>query len=273
LGLFQNSYNRPGPGVNKNQPEKKPFFRFFEIFFRKFWDLIKLNLIFAVPLLIALVLTVLLNTVTNQSFILLLPLVFISPFIAGLAFVTRNFAREEHVFILSDFIVAMKNNWAAFLINGVVCYFAYLIFSVSIPYYAALTKLNNIFLVPFVICTCICILFIFAQYYVPIMMIMFDLKIRQVYKNAMIFSIVGLWRNLLLTVIFGVLFFILFILYQWMPLTFILAALLIFLILFAFCMFLINFTVYPLIYKTMVEPYEKEKLDSNHNADFHDNLK
>lgn len=273
MGLFQNNYNRPGPGISKDQPVKKPFFRFFDIFFRKFWDLMKLNLLFSIPLLIAVVLIFLLSNVTNLSFILLLPLILVSPFIAGLTFVTRNYAREEHAFILSDFIKAVKNNWIAFLINGIVCYCAYLIFSISIAYYAAQMSINNIFLIPMVLCICISILFIFAQYYVPIMIVMFDLKLSQIYKNAIIFSILGLWRNLLLTVIFGLFILVVSILAQLIPLALVITVFLVIFILFAFCMLLINFTVYPLICRTMIEPYKKKEEDLSHDADFHDNLK
>ena len=273
MGLFQINYNRPGPGVNKNAPKKKSFFLFFELFFRKFWDLIKLNLIFSIPMLIAFVLIVFLNSVTNLSFILLLPVLLIFPFMAGLTFVTRNYAREEHAFILSDFIGAVKSNWAAFLINGVVCYAAYVILSVSITYYSAQMKSNNIFFIPLAVCIGISILFVFAQYYVPTMIITFDLKLSQIYKNAIIFSIIGLWRNLLITVILSLISFGFFILTQWMPLTFILAGVLAIFILFSFCMFLINFTVYPLIDKTMIAPYREKDDNAKSEIDFHNHIK
>ena len=46
MGLFSRNFDKPGPGVPKDQPRKKGAARFFELFFRDFADLIKLNLIF-----------------------------------------------------------------------------------------------------------------------------------------------------------------------------------------------------------------------------------
>ena len=207
MGLFHNNYNRPGPGVRKDEPEKKPFIRFFELFFRKFGKLIQLNLIFCIPVLAAVVLMYFLGMVTTFTFIIFLPLILISPCIAGLTIVTRNFAREEHAFVLSDFTDAVKNNWAAFLINGVICYAAYFIFNIAISYYKMQLSSSNIYFIPLALCIGVSVLFIFSQFYIPIMIVTFDLNLSKIYKNALIFSIVGLWRNLLLIVLLAIILF------------------------------------------------------------------
>jgi hypothetical protein len=165
---------------------------------------------------------------------------------------------------------AVKNNWAAFLINGVVCYAAYFIFNIAISYYSEQLTSNNIFFVPLALCIGISILFIFAQFYIPVMMITFDLKMNKIYKNAFIFAIVGLWRNLLLVVLFAILAFIFYILINLMPLTFIIAIILGIIILFSFCSFLINFMVYPLIDKNMIQPYQTENEKLKDDIDFKD---
>ena len=56
--------------------------------------------------------------------------------------------------------------------------------------------------VPLIICFLLSFLFICAQFYIPTMIITFDLGLRQIYKNAFIFAILGLWRNLMLLAIF-----------------------------------------------------------------------
>ncbi|HEX2985934.1 MAG TPA: DUF624 domain-containing protein [Caproiciproducens sp.] len=268
MGLFQINYDRPGPGVNKDEPPKKPFFRFFEIFFRKFWKLVQLNLLFCVPVAIALLFVYLIGRTAAPTFLSMLPFLLVAPFVAGLTMVTRNFAREEHAFVLSDFLEAIQKNWAAFLINGALCLVVYLILSVALSYYSAQISKNFIFFVPFGLCIAIAVLFVFAQYYVPVMVITFDLKLNQVYKNAFIFSIVGLWRNLLLSLLLGVILLGMDILIRWMPLTFLIAAFLLIFNLFAFIMFLINFTVYPLIDKIMIQPYKEKKSDPDDTEDY-----
>lgn len=52
MGLFSyNKYYKPGKGVEKDEPEKRSFFKFFELFGRKFWRYIEVNLIQFVVLL------------------------------------------------------------------------------------------------------------------------------------------------------------------------------------------------------------------------------
>jgi len=51
MGLFSRNYDKPGPGVRKDEPRKKGAARFFELLARDFWDLIKINLIFSICVL------------------------------------------------------------------------------------------------------------------------------------------------------------------------------------------------------------------------------
>jgi len=51
MGLFSRNFEKPGPGVPKDQPRKKGAARFFELFFRDFSDLVKLNLLYSIVLI------------------------------------------------------------------------------------------------------------------------------------------------------------------------------------------------------------------------------
>lgn len=52
MALFSSKrYYKPGKGVEKDAPEKNAFFKFFELYGRKFWRFIEVNLIFLVVLL------------------------------------------------------------------------------------------------------------------------------------------------------------------------------------------------------------------------------
>lgn len=261
--MFGINYNRPGPGVRKDAPPQKPFFRFFSILGRKFFDFIKLNLLFSIPVTIGFVLMCLINSIPGMSgtYLVYLPVVFVSPFVAGLTIVTRNYAREEHAFIFSDFMDCVKHNWKAFLINGTICYVLSFVMSFSLHYYSSMSSQNAIYFFAMIICAAITILLVFAQYYVPVMIVTFDLKITQIYKNALMFSIIGLWRNLLLTVLLSVIIYGIYLM-QVTIITAVLGIIIIILLLFSFCMFLINFVVYPLIDKTMIQPYNKNKKEN-----------
>jgi len=51
MGLFSRNYDRPGPGIKKDEPRKKGIPRFFELLFRDLGDIIKLNILFFLTLL------------------------------------------------------------------------------------------------------------------------------------------------------------------------------------------------------------------------------
>ena len=253
MGLFRSNYDKPGPGVRKDAPPQKAVPRFFSILGRKFFDLIKLNLLFCIPAAVVFLLTLLVARITPYTYLVLLPVVFLFPFLAGLTFVTRNYAREEHAFIFSDFVDAVKENWKKFLADGVICYFLFILFSVSIPYYVSMSANNVAYFIAAALCSGFALIFLFSQYYVPVLIVTFDLSMKQILKNSLIFSILGIWRNLLVTVLVAAFALALY-LSQVMPLTLTLAAFFVIFLLFALISFIISFAVYPLIKKMMIDP-------------------
>lgn len=288
FGLFGffNNYSRPGPGVSKDEPQKPPYIRYFQLMGRKYSKLIQLNLLFLVPFLIVVFLMGVIFFLSPfhyqlyipiQSNVLRLdvwalyvvpiPLILLSPFVAGLTYVTRNFAREEHAFVFSDFKDAIKNNWKPFLLNGIFLYFAYMVLSFSMFYYYNQSVTNWIFILPFSLCLLLMVVLLFCQYYIPIMIVTFDLSLRKIYRNALIFSVAGLWRNFLLTAIFV---FMLFLFYQALASVLGLTILIFFLALFCFSFvsYTTSFIVYPLIEKLLIKPYyEQQEQAKSANAE------
>lgn len=270
LGLFGN-YDKPGPGVSKDEPPKAAPVRFFEILWRKFSKLIQLNLIFMLPMLAVLVLMVLIylspthfviqiSGITQMdgwaSFVVPLPLIFLAPFSAGLTIVTRNFAREEHAFVWSDFWEAVKDNWKYFLLNGFICYAVYVILGFSIIYYYNMAMAEWLYFIPLWMCVVVAVVFLFAQYYLPVMFVTFDLKFTHAYKNALIFTVAGFGRNILLTAILAGLLLLLLNL-PLLNITLLVYVLLLVFFIFSFISYLVNFTVYPVIDRYLIQPYQR----------------
>lgn len=275
FGLFGN-FDKPGPGVSKDEPKKSAPVRFFEVLWRKLSKLVQLNLIFMIPFLVvvALMVGIFIMPATHLFFQTALlgvvdlyilyampvPLILLSPFTAGLAYVTRNFAREEHAFVWSDFWDAVKGNWKASLLNGVIVYVAYVVLSFSIFFYSNQMSSNWLFAIPFGICCMLGIMMLFAQYYIPVMIVTFDLKLRHIYKNAFIFSILGLLRNLMITavlvaIIVGILF---------CPGNFLaIPLMLLILFIFSFISYLSSFATYSLIDKYLIQPFYKKEAEAN----------
>ncbi len=51
MGLFDRRYYKPGKGVDENAPEKNAFFRFFELYGRRFWRFLEVNILYVIILL------------------------------------------------------------------------------------------------------------------------------------------------------------------------------------------------------------------------------
>lgn len=280
--------------------------RFFRIWGRKFWQLVQLNLLLLLPVLGVLLLMITLEFFAPHYLLRLpdgevgvqwcrwfmfshpapgemdgvwvdvwalwgvpLPLVLLSPLAAGLAFVTRNFTREEHAFVWWDFWEAVKANWKPFLLNGVFCYLLYALLSVSVLFYGFSAVHQPLYHFPLWVCIMLATLFLFAQYYLPVLLITFDLSFRQAYKNALILAVTSLGRNLLLSIslLFLALFYSLPLLNGAILIGF---NILIFALLFLFIgwsvsMLLVHCTVYPVIDRHMIQPYKQKVLDGNQN--------
>lgn len=127
-----------------------------------------------------------------------LPLVALAPFAAGLARVAGLFVRGEHAFVWWDFWQGVKGDGKSFLLNGVVCYLVYGLLFLCVPCYVSLSWSWPLFHVPLWLCVMGGLLFLFAQFYLPVILVTFDMGFRQAYKNALIFAFAAWKRNFLL---------------------------------------------------------------------------
>lgn len=233
MGLF-NQYMKEGKGVQKDDRAPRPIL-FFQIYFRKFWNLIVLNIIYT---------------------LFCIPIVTIGPATAGMTKILRNYAREEHAFVWGDFIETFKKNFKQAFIYSVVDLFvtAFLVLDLlsvwNVPNRIILVLSTAAILLSFMIWS-------FMRYYIYPMMITFKLSLKQLLKNAFIFCWAGFLRNLFLTA-FLVLAAILTAYVVYITQNVIILILIVFTLWFSFSGFLKNFMVYPLIKKHMIDGYDPE---------------
>ncbi len=249
FGFFDSS--KPGPGVSKDEPKKKRFFLFWELFFRKFGKLMLANLLYV---------------------LVSLPVVTQGLAQAGLTFVTRNYAREKHVFLPSDFFDTIKKNWKQALITGLLELLIGGILLVDLIFFAwpATEDMSIPGLIFFGITIVMLILFSYMRYYLYIQIITFKFTLKQVWKNSLLFTIVGAKENLIITGALVLCYGLAFLALWAFPWAAIALLLLINLFVFpAFRSFLIQFTIFPTIQKTIIDPYYKdhpdEDLDKRHD--------
>ncbi len=127
MALFNRNFNKPGPGVAKDEPRKKGIRRFFEVLGRDFGGLVKLNLLFfacCVPSL-ALYIVGMLNLGGNASVVLLvLALVAAAPIGGAVTagyYCISKMLQDRPGFIWHDFQRKFKENWLLTLPVGIVC--------------------------------------------------------------------------------------------------------------------------------------------------------
>ncbi len=291
FGLFD--YNKPGPGVPKDAPPKSPFIVFFEILQRKFWNLIKINmmfLIFNLPAVLAGMFilfsffpnifpnamenpeTLLMDTI--MKFVLLtlmtcVPMITVGPAQAGLTYILRNYAREEHAFIWSDFKDAAKSNMKQSLIVSTINFVVTFLTLISIRAYWVLIGAGQIPGLPGTIGLAVMfmmfLIFACMSIYIYPLMVTFDTTLKQLYKNALIFAVIKFLPNLLILLLSSFIIFLSFGLIipfnpmiGFVPYIFLTISL---------TGFLTNFYVYPKLKKYMIAHIEEEEDEDEDEED------
>ncbi len=276
MGLFQ-SYQKEGKGVDKNRRRPVRPLYFFELFGRKFWKLMQMNLVYiglTIPVWILLAMFLFSDTMMNNfslsyvgDFLYMLALVFlvfspvIGPATAGMTYVLKSFATETPVFQFADFFEQFKKNFKQATLMTVINGLFLLSFSFTLIHGDSSLVVNSSFhlgalRLPFLI---LLVLLIFINYYAFSIMVMFQMKFMDIIKNSFIFALAKLPLNLLILFLVCAVSYVAF---HYMFVGMIVTMLL----LYALCGFIIVFSVYPTIEKFMLIPaYNREAEDQKEN--------
>lgn len=243
MGFFTPSFDKPGKGIDKDAPEKRSFFRFFDIFFRKFWKLISVNLLYLVTALPTLAIVFFLagmisgNIFASESIQSLMhnlaqasggdetqvynilyvsidlivrlgtSLIFLifwgmGPVTAGVTYIYRNYAKETHAWVWSDFVKAFKENFkqaiGVYLIDLVAFV---LLFTAFVVY----RQMSGFFGAMRYVILIIGLVYTLMHPYIYQLMITFEMKFKDLYRNAFLFAVGKLPSNFLSTVILALL--------------------------------------------------------------------
>lgn len=224
---FITKESKPGPGIPENAPEKRRFFQFFEVLGAKFFKLMQLNFIYLIcltPLLFGLYFSFTFNPEIEHisdlsrepmftfapdylSLIILGVSMFITgPATAGFVFVLRNMQRREHAWVFSDFFDQFKKNYLKATVVSILDTIIYILLYVAFSFY--LFFMPRIFpemgMISGIACgvvSVIAVIYTWAHFYLYTIMVTFDLKLKHIIKNSVIFAFGKLPLNLLITVI------------------------------------------------------------------------
>ena len=114
------------------------------------------------------------------------------PFTAGLSYVTRNWARDEHAFIWSDFKDAIKANWKIpLLLSTITGALPVLIYQGWITY-GRMASRNTILMIPQMLVVLIGVLWSLSITYMHPLTVTYDLKTTGVLRNGVLLGIARL---------------------------------------------------------------------------------
>lgn len=213
FGLFD--YTKPGKGVSKEDVDKHGIALYFDILGRRLGKLMLLNMLyvlFSIPAYViywfvsAYILTLTLgglgveieaavlqyiNLFMTVSLVLLLGT---GSATAAMNYVLRKYVNDTHSWVWSDFWDEFKNSFLkgtlAFVINTVV----FLLCVVAIYFYSNMTGIISVILAAVV--TVFLVLFLMMQMYVYQIMASVKLKLKDIYRNAMLLTVAKLPVNI-----------------------------------------------------------------------------
>lgn len=294
--------NKDGKGVEKNEDTRPTFINFFKNLFRKFPQLLRLNLLMVFQIVPAIIIVCLYflgpksPTMSNVMFAPLFGLeqasggsvasslldlssiqmgfpVF-SPAVnifriclvivmaitwgwqnIGATYVLRGLVKGDPVFVFSDFFYAIKKNLKQGLALGLIDFTISGILAIDFFYLWQQTGTFGFDFMFFAILGLI-LLWFAMRFYIYNLLITFDIKILKLMKNALIFSILGIKRNILaflgivILTVFHVFLIVLFI-----PMGISIPIILPFFYLLAATAFMACYAAYPIIDKYMIAPY------------------
>lgn len=168
------NYARPGKGVKKGEPQKKRFFAFFDLFTRKFFKLIQLNLLYV---------------------LFCIPVVTIGPATAALMKIVRYYNEGKPVFLISDFFDAFKTNFKQGFVMSIISAVCIVLSFFSIVFYFNQTVINLWYFIPLALISSITIIVILAHFYTYLLISSVNLKLFSIIKNSVMLAFLGLKSN------------------------------------------------------------------------------
>lgn len=240
MGIFGGGYDKPGKGVDKNEPKKKGFFLFFDILIRKFTKFLGLNCLYTMVSIIwilALYLfggliisgTDIVNTISTAilstsagaglnletvqgSVMITLQLAFAfgiftlwgsGPASAAYSYITRCMTRGEHTWIVSDGLDKFKENFKQGMLVLLIDAILLVLGTNAAYFYHTLYVGTGsvIWLTLSYVTILVLIIYTMMHPYLYQIMVTFECRIGTLYKNALLITIAKLPGNFFTTLL------------------------------------------------------------------------
>ena len=114
----------------------------------------------------------------------------------GATYLLRGLVRGDAVFLFGDYFYAIKRNWKQGFFLGLIDFAVLFLLGFDIYYFYSRTGSFGLDVMFFFSCALL-ILYFFMRFYLYLLQITFHLSIRKILKNALIFTTLGIKRNLM----------------------------------------------------------------------------
>ena len=180
MGFAERIMAKPGKGVDPNAPKKTGAALFFEIFWREFWEILKLNMLFL---------------------LFCLPIVTIPAAITAMSGITLLMVRDENHFLFQDFWRVFKREFGRSLGAGWIVLLGLAATGFGVFFYSGMEDMGWFRLVPAALGGVGFLILYCMSFYVFVQLAMLNAPVKAILKNAFYLTFVCMKRNLLLLVI------------------------------------------------------------------------
>lgn len=217
----------PVKGVSKNDKPENRFSRFFKVYFRKFWMLMILNALYI---------------------LCCIPVITFGPATSAFFAVLKKYSLERPVFFFSDFFSEFKKNFKQSFLLGIIDVILLVSLVCAYIFYGSRAAKDPAFLV-FIFCVSVfAIVALMMHFYIYLMLVSTNLKMKDIIKNSLILSIAQFKINIitLICVVVIVALNVALFPYSLLLMAFIPVSLI---------GFIIAYNSYPIIRKYIIQPY------------------
>jgi uncharacterized membrane protein YesL len=174
----------------------------------------------------------------------------------GSIYVTRGLVNGDSVFVFSDYFYAIKKNLKqGFILGFIDCLIIFLLaFDLYYFYTSPQSALTDFM---YVMIIALIIIYTIFRFYTYLMIVTFNIKLGKAFKNALIFTVLGIKRNLMallglvLVTAFAVALIMIF-----LPMGLGVTIVLPLIYYLGVCAFIYTYAAYPVIKKYMIDPVE-----------------
>ncbi|MBE7042088.1 MAG: DUF624 domain-containing protein [Ruminococcaceae bacterium] len=174
------NYEKPGKGIDPNAPKKRPFFLFLELFCRKLFTIMQMNVVYL---------------------ICCIPIITIGPATAAMTFIFREVSEERPIFLWNDFRKAMKRHFKQGFFVGLIN--AILWFMLILDGLILYSRLSVFTMIILGLLGIISIVFLMMQIYLYPLLITGRYTVLDIYKNAFLLALSKIYQTLGILFIIG----------------------------------------------------------------------